>query len=141
MLLAFLELKQSHLHIVSILNIGEKTLQYFHASLFVTICFCHWFFLTIGIKRGVFYWVFLAGLPFFPGPARELCSNQSNQFIDQFINNAVISLLCLLEHIVFQLHLLGTGEVSASCSCLAKMNPRENPVGGGGNVEIDMCCS
>jgi hypothetical protein len=37
-LLAFLELKNSHLHIVSILNIkAEKTPQYFNASLFVTI--------------------------------------------------------------------------------------------------------
>jgi hypothetical protein len=37
-LLAFLELKHSHLHIVSILNIkAEKTLQHFNASLFLTI--------------------------------------------------------------------------------------------------------
>jgi hypothetical protein len=37
-LLAFLELKHSHLHIVSILNIkAEKTPQHFNASLFVTI--------------------------------------------------------------------------------------------------------
>jgi hypothetical protein len=37
-LLAYLELKHSHLHIVSILNIkAEKTPQHFNASLFVTI--------------------------------------------------------------------------------------------------------
>jgi hypothetical protein len=37
-LLAFLEVKHSHLHIVSILNIkAEKTPQHFNASLFVTI--------------------------------------------------------------------------------------------------------
>ena len=37
-LLAFLELKHSHLHIVSILNKhAEKTPQHFNASLFVTI--------------------------------------------------------------------------------------------------------
>ena len=37
-LLAFVELKHSHLHIVSILNIkAEKTPQHFNASLFVTI--------------------------------------------------------------------------------------------------------
>jgi hypothetical protein len=37
-LLAFLELKHSHLHIVSILNIkAEKTPKHFNASLFVTI--------------------------------------------------------------------------------------------------------
>ena len=53
-LLAFLELKHSHLHIVSILNIkAEKTPQHFNASLFVTI----WVavigsFLTIGALKG-----------------------------------------------------------------------------------------
>jgi hypothetical protein len=37
-LLSFLELKHSHLHIVSILNIkAEKTPQHFNASLFVNI--------------------------------------------------------------------------------------------------------
>jgi hypothetical protein len=47
-LLAFLELKHSHLHIVSILNIkAEKTPQHFSASLFVSCYYlgcCHWFF-------------------------------------------------------------------------------------------------
>jgi hypothetical protein len=46
-LLAFLELKHSHLHIVSILNIkAEKTPQHFNASLFVNYYLgcCHWFF-------------------------------------------------------------------------------------------------
>jgi hypothetical protein len=53
-LLAFLELKHSHLHIVSILNIkAEKTPQHFNASLFVTI----WVavigsFLTIDARMG-----------------------------------------------------------------------------------------
>jgi hypothetical protein len=53
-LLAFLELKHSHLHIVSILNIkAEKTQQHFNASLFVTI----WVavigsFLTIDARMG-----------------------------------------------------------------------------------------
>jgi hypothetical protein len=46
-LLAFLELKRSHLHIVSILNKhAEKTPQHFNVSLFVNIwvAACHWFF-------------------------------------------------------------------------------------------------
>jgi hypothetical protein len=53
-LLAVLELKHSHLHIVSILNIkAEKTPQHFNASLFVTI----WVgvigsFLTIDARMG-----------------------------------------------------------------------------------------
>jgi hypothetical protein len=53
-LLAFLELKHSHLHIVSTLNIkAEKTPQHFNASLFVTI----WVavigsFLTIDARMG-----------------------------------------------------------------------------------------
>jgi hypothetical protein len=53
-LLAFLELKHSHLDIVSILNIkAEKTPQHFNASLFVTI----WVavigsFLTIDARMG-----------------------------------------------------------------------------------------
>jgi hypothetical protein len=75
-LLAFLELKHSHLHIVSILNIkAEKTPQHFNASLFVTI----WVavigsFLTIDARmarvmnRGVLqnFLALLAGPLFFP---------------------------------------------------------------------------
>ena len=53
-LLALLELKHSHLHIVSILNIkAEKTPQHFNASLFVTIwdaVICS--FLTIDARMG-----------------------------------------------------------------------------------------
>jgi hypothetical protein len=74
-LLAFLELKHSHLHIVSILNIkAEKTPQHFNASLFVTIwvaVICS--FLTIDarmgrvMKRGVLQnQALLAGPLFFP---------------------------------------------------------------------------
>jgi hypothetical protein len=54
-LLAFLELKHSHLHIVFILNIkAEKTSQHFNASLFVNI----WvavtgYFLTIDARIGL----------------------------------------------------------------------------------------
>jgi hypothetical protein len=76
-LLAFLELKHSHLHIVSILNIkADKTPQHFNASLFVTI-----WVVVIGsfYEKGRFtkYRALLAGPLFFPWACTRaiLCQN------------------------------------------------------------------
>jgi hypothetical protein len=88
------------------------------------------FFWTIDIKRGVFYWVFLAGLPFFPGPARELCSNN---LISLSISSLIMQYQFIMSHIALT-HCVSTTLAAASAVqlnsiFLAKMNPRENPGG------------
>jgi hypothetical protein len=86
-LLAFLELKRSHLHIVSILNKQRKP-----RNILMRVCLLIYARMGRVMKKGRFtkYRVLLAGPLFFPGPARGLYILSRNRE-KQLCNKAIKS--------------------------------------------------